>query len=336
MLNLLKQLCLIDGISGDEGNVRDFIINEIKDFCQYKIDNLGNIICFKKGEKTPSRKIMLDAHTDEVGLIISSITKDGYLKFKTVGGIDTAALLLRRVLINGKVNGVIGGKPFHLLDADSRKKLPKKDDLYIDIGAKTRKEAEALVSLGDGAVMVSDFEILGECVKSKALDDRIGCAVLIKLLKEYNKYDFYVSFSVQEEVGLRGAKTAAFALKPDFAIALDSTTAADIAGTPTESKVCIQGKGVAVSFMDNVTVYDKELYNAAINSGILCQPKAAVAGGNNAGSIHLSGTGVRTLALSAPCRYIHSANSIVRISDIDSMYALSEYMLENIANENIK
>lgn len=336
MLDILKKLCLIDGISGDEGAVRDFIIKEIKDYCEYKIDNLGNIICFKKGKKTPSRKIMLDAHTDEVGLIISSITEDGYLKFKTVGGIDTAALLLRRVLINGKVNGVIGSKPFHLLDADSRKKLPKKDDLYIDIGAKTRKEAEALVSLGDSAVMTSDFEILGECVKSKALDDRIGCAVLIKLLKEYNKYDFYVSFSVQEEVGLRGAKTATFAVKPDFAIALDSTTAADIAGTPAESKVCIQGKGVAVSFMDNATVYDKELYNAAINSGILCQPKAAVAGGNNAGGIHLSGTGVRTLALSAPCRYIHSANSIVRISDIDSMYALSEYMLENIANENIK
>ncbi len=336
MLDTLKRLCLIDGISGDEGAVRDFIINEIKDYCEYRIDNLGNIICFKKGEKTPNRKIMLDAHTDEVGLIISSITEDGYLKFKTVGGIDTAALLLRRVLINGKVNGVIGGKPFHLLDADSRKKLPKKDDLYIDIGAKTRKEAETFVSLGDSAVMISDFEILGECVKSKALDDRIGCAVLIKLLKEYNKYDFYVTFSAQEEVGLRGAKTATFAIKPDFAIALDSTTAADIAGTPAESKVCIQGNGVAVSFMDNATVYDKGLYNAAIISGILCQPKAAVAGGNNAGGIHLSGTGVRTLALSAPCRYIHSANSIARISDIDSMYTLSEYMLENIANENIK
>lgn len=336
MLDLLKELCLLDGISGDEGAVRDFIINEIKDFCEYKVDNLGNIICFKKGENTPKSKIMLDAHLDEVGLIISNITENGYLKFQTVGGIDTAALMLRRVLINGKINGVIGGKPFHLLDADSRKKLPKTDDLYIDIGAKTRKEAEKLVSLGDSAVIVSDFEILGECVKSKALDDRIGCLVLIKLLKEYNKYDFYATFTVQEEVGLRGAKTAAFSVKPDFAIALDSTTAADIAGTPADSKVCQQGKGVAVSFMDKATIYDKALYNAAINSGILCQPKSAVAGGNNAGSIHLSGEGVRTIALSAPCRYIHSANSIVNISDIESMLKLTEYMLTNIANENIK
>lgn len=336
MIDILKQLCLIDGISGDEGAVRDFIINEIKDFCEYRVDNLGNIICFKKGENTPKRKIMLDAHTDEVGLIISNITESGYLKFKTVGSIDTAALLFRRVLINGKVNGVIGGKPFHLLDADSRKKLPKKEDLYIDIGAKTRQDAEKLVSLGDSAVMVSDFEILGESVKSKALDDRIGCLVLIKLLKEYTKYDFYATFTVQEEVGLRGAKTAAFDVKPDFAIVLDSTTAADIPGTPEDKKVTVQGKGVAVSFMDNSTLYDKSLYNAAIQSGVLCQPKAAVTGGNNAGGIHISGTGVRTIAISAPCRYIHSANSIVNIRDIESMLNLSEYMLENIANESIK
>ena len=143
-------------------------------------------------------------------------------------------------------------------------------------------------------------------------------------------------FSVQEEVGLRGAKTATYTVKPDFALALDSTTAADIAGTPKESRVCVQGKGVVVSFMDNATVYDKALYNAAINSGILCQPKCAVAGGNNAGGIHLSGTGVRTLALSAPCRYIHSANSIVNIKDIESMISLTRYMLENIADGNIK
>lgn len=336
MLDLLKQLCLLGGISGDEYAVREFIINEIKDFCEYKVDNLGNIICFKKGENTPKRRIMLDAHLDEVGLIISSITESGYLKFQTVGGIDTAALMLRRVLINGKINGVIGGKPFHLLDADSRKKLPKTDDLYIDIGAKTKAEALEKVSLGDSAVIVSDFEILGECVKSKALDDRIGCLVLIKLLKEYEKYDFYATFTVQEEVGLRGAKTAAFSVKPDFAIALDSTTAADIVGTAEDSKVCIQGKGAAVSFMDKATIYDKSLYTAAINSGILCQPKAAVAGGNNAGSIRLSGNGVRTLALSAPCRYIHSANSIVNIKDIESMLSLTKYMLENIANGNIK
>lgn len=336
MIDLLKDLCLLDGISGDEYAIRDFIIDKIKDCCECRVDNLGNIICFKKGKKTPDKKIMLDAHLDEVGLIITSVTEDGYLKFKTVGSIDIATLLFRRVIINGKVNGVIGGKPFHLLDSDSRKKLPKCDELYIDIGAKSEKEALEKVSLGDSAVIPSEFEILGECVKSKALDDRIGCLVLIKLLEEYNDYDFYATFTVQEEIGLRGAKTAAFSVKPDFALVLDSTTAADIAGTPHESRVCVQGDGVVVSFMDNATIYDKVLYNAAINSGILCQVKCAVAGGNNAGGIHLSGEGVRTLALSAPCRYIHSANSIVNIKDIESMISLTRYMLENIANGNIE
>ncbi len=336
MLDLLKELCLIDGISGDEYAVRDFIIDKIKNCCEYKVDNLGNIICFKKGKKTSDKKIMLDAHLDEVGLIITSVTDDGYLKFKTVGGIDISALLFRRVIINGKVDGVIGGKPFHLLDSENRKKLPKCNELYIDIGAKTAKEALEIVSLGDSAVIPSEFEILGECIKSKALDDRIGCVVLIKLLQEYNDYDFYATFTVQEEVGLRGAKTAAFAIKPDFALVLDSTTAADIAGTSKESRVCVQGGGVAVSFMDKATVYDKALYNAAIQSGILCQTKCAIAGGNNAGGIHLSGEGVRTLALSAPCRYIHSANSIVNIKDIESMLSLTRYMLHNIANGNIK
>ncbi|MBQ4119567.1 MAG: M42 family peptidase [Clostridia bacterium] len=334
MLDLLKQLCLIDGISGDEGNVSDFIINEIKDFCEYKVDNLGNIICFKKGKHTATKKVMLDAHTDEVGLIITSITEKGYLKFKNVGGIDNATLLFKKVKINGKVSGVIGGKPFHLLSSDDRKKAPK--DLYIDIGVKSRDEALALVSLGDSAVVQSDFEILGECIKSKALDDRIGCLILITLLKNFDEYDFYATFTVQEEVGLRGAKTAAFSAAPDFAIAIDSTTAADIAGVSDESRVCVQGKGAAVSFMDNSTVYDKAMYNAAINSGITCQPKAFVSGGNNAGAIHLSGNGVRTMAISAPCRYIHTSNSIVNTKDIESMISLCEYMLKKLASGNLE
>ena len=136
---------------------------------------------------------MLDAHTDEVGLIITSVTDKGYLKFKNVGGIDNTTLLFKKVKIGGKINGVIGGKPFHLLSADDRKKAPK--DLYIDIGAKTKEEALALVSLGDNAVVQSSFEVLGDCVKSKALDDRIGCLILITLLKNFDEYDFYATFT---------------------------------------------------------------------------------------------------------------------------------------------
>ncbi len=335
MFDLLKQLCLLDATSGDESAVREFIVSEIKDYCEYRIDNLGNIICFKKGEKTPAKKIMLDAHIDEVGLIITAVTDSGFLKFSTVGGIDTSALMFRKVKINGKIKGVISGKPYHLLKADDRKKLPKTDSLYIDIGASSKTNALQMVSLGDRAVIESEFEILGECVKSKALDDRIGCAVLICLLKQNTEYDFYATFTVQEEVGLRGAKTAAFAVNPDAALVLEATTAADIADIPNEKKVCSLGQGVAVSFMDKATVYDKDYYNHALQSGIPCQPKAAVAGGNNSGSIHLSQSGVRTLALSVPCRYIHTSGSIASIKDIESMKKMAKYMLLAICSGKV-
>ncbi len=335
MLDLVKKLCLLDATSGDEGAVRNAIIEEIKDFCEYKIDNLGNIIAFKKGKNTPSRKIMLDAHMDEVGLIITSVTADGFLKFSTVGGIDTGVLISRRVKINGNISGVIGLKPVHLCHGDEGKKLPKADDLYIDIGAKCKEEALSLVSLGDTAVMCGDFIKTGDKILSKALDDRIGCAILISLIKEESEYDFYASFSVQEEVGLRGAKVSAFAVNPDFAIILEGTTAADIADVAEEKQVCNLGLGAAVSFMDRSTLYDRELYNLALSSGIPCQSKRFVSGGNNAGAVHLSREGVRTVAISVPCRYIHSASSAADIKDIDSAYKLAKHLISKIAKEEV-
>lgn len=336
MTELLKQLCLLDGTSGDEGAVRDFIISQIDGFCEWKTDALGNIIAFKKGEKTPLKKLLIDAHMDEVGLIISSVTENGFLKFKTVGGIDTAALMFKNVKINGKINGVISGKPVHLLDKKEKTKLPDKESLYIDIGAASKEEALALVSLGDRAVMESDFLLSGEKVISKALDDRIGCAVLISLLKQNAKYDFYGSFSVQEEIGLRGAKTAAFAVSPDAAIILEGTTAADIAEVPSDKKVCVLGQGAAVSFMDNATLYYRPYFDAAINSGVKCQVKASVSGGNNSGAIHLSGNGVKTITISVPCRYIHSSSSVADIRDIASAKELCEYMYNGILSGEIE
>ena len=331
MIELLKQLCSLDGTSGDEKTVREFVTSQIKDYCEYKVDNLGNIIAFKKGKNTPVKKVLIDAHLDEVGLIITHIENDGFLRFKTVGGIDTAALLFRRVLINGKTLGVIGGKPVHLCEGDERKKLPDADSLYIDIGASSDKEAEELVAVGDCAVMCSDFTVTGDKILTKALDDRVGGLVLIDLLRQNAEYDFYASFSVQEEVGLRGAGVVAFAVEPDAAIVIDGTTAADISGVADSKKVCRQGKGAVVSFMDGATSYDREYYNAALSSGILSQSKCAVAGGNNAGAIHLSRGGVRTLALSVPCRYIHTAESVCDMRDIIAVRDLTKYMIDQIA-----
>ncbi len=332
MIDLLKQLCTIDGTSGDEGAVREFVISQIKNFCEYKTDNLGNIIAFKKGKNAAAKKILLDAHLDEVGVIITSIDQNGFLRFKTVGGIDTSALLFRRVLINGKTHGVIGGKPIHLMGGDERKKLPDADGLYIDIGAKTEADARTLVCEGDRAVMCSDFTVTDNKILTKALDDRVGCAILIKLLQSDADFDFYVSFSVQEEIGLRGARVAAYSVDPDAAIVIDGTTAADIAGVSNENRVCCQSKGAVVSFMDGATAYDREYYAAAINSGLPAQSKCAVAGGNNAGAIHLNRDGVRTLALSVPCRYIHTAGSTADLRDINAVYDLTKYMIEKIAS----
>lgn len=336
MLDLLKILCNIDATSGDENAVRDFIISEIDGFCDWKTDNLGNIIAFKKGKNKSARKVMLDAHMDEVGLIITSITSDGFLKFKTVGGIETSALMFRKVKINGEFDGVICGKPVHLLTGDEKKKTPKADSLYIDIGAKSNKQAEEKISLGDRAVICGEYTENDDYIISKAIDDRIGCAVLISLIKKESEYDFYASFSVQEEVGLRGAKVTAYSINPDSAIVLEGTTAADIADVADGEQVCRLGEGVAVSFMDRATVYDREYYNAALNSGICCQPKAAVAGGNNSGAVHLSREGVRTIALSVPCRYIHTASSIASKADCENLLKLAEYMLCGISGGQIK
>ena len=336
MLNILKELCTLNATSGDEGTVRKFIISKIQGFCDYKVDALGNIIAFKKGAKASERKVMLDAHMDEVGLIITSVTADGYLKFATVGGINTENLLFRKVKINHNLFGIISGKPIHLLSGDERKKLPKAESLYIDIGASSKEEALSLVNLGDRAVICGDFSKNGDLICSKALDDRIGCAILISLLRESSEYDFYATFTVQEEIGTRGAKTAAFSVNPDFALVLEGTTASDIADVPEEKTVCNVGEGATVSFMDLSAMYDKALFDAAVKSNLKVQVKRAVAGGNNSGSIQQTGDGARTLAISVPCRYIHSASSVASVTDIESALALTKYMLKGISSGEIK
>lgn len=337
MRDLLKRLCLADGVSGGENSVSEIIKQEIKDYTQFHTDGMGNIIAFKKGKKRAKNILMIDAHTDEVGMIITSVTSDGFLKFNTVGGINASALLCRNVTIEGKINGVIGAKPIHLCKGEEKETPPKEDSLYIDIGASSKEEALQMVRIGDLATFKSDFTLLGEnCIKSKALDDRAGCAILISLLKKEAEYDFYATFTVQEEVGCRGARVAAFGVSPQFALCLEATTAADIANVPEESRVCSLSSGAALSFMDKSTLYDRELYNCALSSGIKCQSKAAVAGGNNSGAIHISKEGIRTLAISVPCRYIHSASCVCNFEDIESAMQMTEYMCNKICSGDIK
>ena len=318
---MLKDLCLLNGTSGDESAVKDYIISKIKDNCEYKVDALGSIIAFKKGKKRTNKKVMICAHIDEVGFIITDITDDGYLKFAPVGGIDARIVADRKVTINN-INGVIGLKPIHLLSSDEKEKAVSFKNLFIDICAKDKSDAEKFVSLGDFAYFSSDYYEFGEgFIKAKALDDRIGCMLMIELINSDLEYDTYFCFNVQEEVGLRGSGCSAYAVKPDVAVILESTTAADIDGVMGGDKCCVLGKGPVVSFMDGRTIYDKQIFDLAFEvakeNNIKIQTKTKIAGGNDAGAIQKSGAGCRVAAVSLPCRYIHSGSSVVKIGDIE-------------------
>ena len=335
MRDLLLKLCTIPAVSGREEKLTEFILSEIEGFCDARVDRNGNIICFKKGKKPAVKKVVLDAHTDEVGIIATSVTSDGFVKFTTVGGIEEAVMLCRSVTFENGVRGVIGMKPVHLSSADERKKYPDKDSLYIDIGAASKEDAEALVSLGDTAVFDSEPALMGDCLKARAIDDRAGVAVIISLLKQEAEYDFYATFTVQEEVGTRGAQTAAFALSPDVAITLEATTAADLEGVSEDKQVCRLGDGPAVSFMDKGNLYTRSLYDFAISCGEKCQPKAYVSGGNNSRAFALSGEGAATLAVSLPCRYIHSPSCVASLKDFDAMLPLTKKLLEAVAGGEV-
>lgn len=337
MLEILKELCSLPGISGREDKVRDYIISKIDGFCEYEVDPLGNLIAFKKGAKTPENRIMFDAHTDEVGLIVTGVDSDGFIKFTNVGGVETEVIIGRNVRIGEKnIPGVLGIKPVHLIEKDEEQELPKKDDLYIDIGAKTKEEALSLVSLGEEIHFESEFIEFGDgFIKSKAIDDRAGCAVMIDLIRSELEYDCYFSFSVQEEVGLRGAGVSSFTVNPDYAIVLESTTAADISGVRGEKRVCVCGNGGAISFMDRATVYDIDLYRKALEvakaNNIKAQTKTRVAGGNDAGSIHKSRGGVKVLTISVPTRYLHSPCCVCKYEDIESVRNLAKAMIAELA-----
>lgn len=336
MLDDIKTLCLLNGASGRESAVRDYIISRIDGFCEYRTDALGNLIAFKKGRKTPKNKIMLDSHMDEVGVIVTHITDDGFIKFGCVGGIDGKVMLGRRFVFESGCVGVVGVKPIHLLKGDERTKIPSEDELYIDIGAASGEDAAKKVKIGETGVFLSDFVRFGDGkIKSKALDDRAGCAVLIDIIRSDIEYDAYFTFSVQEEIGARGAAAASFSVAPDCAIVLETTTAADIPGVPNEKSVCRLGEGAAVSFMDRSTLYDREMYSAAFKTagekGIRIQPKTLIAGGNNSGTIHKSGSGVKTLALNIPCRYLHSPSCVCDINDIKAVRSLAKALISTFA-----
>lgn len=338
-LTMLQQLCESSGISGDESGVREMILAEISPFvADVKIDALGNLVAFKKGAKKASKKLMISAHMDEVGFIVTHVTDEGLLKFAPVGGIDANAIYGKPVTVGNKsLTGVIGvDKPVHLLKSEERQKSIAIDDMYIDIVANDKRQALEHVMPGDTVSFPANFKYENGMVKSKALDDRVGCFVLMNLIKQDLPFDTYFSFVVQEEVGLRGAKVAAFGIDPDAAIVVEATTAADIKGTAPEKQVCRLSNGAVIAFMDKNTVYDRALYDLALDlakkNNIKVQVKSMVTGGNDAGAIHQSRAGVRTIAVSLPCRYLHTACGMICADDIWETQKLVEKLAEKICN----
>ncbi|NLH00831.1 MAG: M42 family metallopeptidase [Clostridiales bacterium] len=340
MLDTLKTLCYLSGVSGNEDEVRDYILERIMPYSDRIVtDSMGNLIAEKKGKKSCAKKILICAHMDEVGLIITGIDDDGFLRFDFIGGVDRRVVLGKRIYIGkDRVHGVIGIKPHHLVDKEEEKSVPKREDMYIDIGVASKDEAKELVSLGDTAVFEDNVLEFGEgFLKAKALDDRIGCAAMIKLIESDLPCDCTFAFTVQEEVGTRGAQIAAFRTSPDIAIVLEGTTASDIPGVPDGKRICSLGGGIVIPFMDKGTLYSRRLYKMtaelAEKNGIKWQTKNVIAGGTDARVIQRSGTGTETVALSAPVRNIHSPASIAKISDFEVMPRLATLLLEAISEE---
>ncbi|MEA4894489.1 MAG: M20/M25/M40 family metallo-hydrolase [Oscillospiraceae bacterium] len=338
MLDTLKTLCYLSGASGSEDEVRDYILERVMPFSdEIMTDSMGNLIINKKGLKRCGRKILICAHMDEVGIIITGIDDDGYLHFDFLGGVDRRVVIGKRVYIGkDRVCGVIGIKAYHHVSKNEEKSVPKRDELYIDIGAKEKDEAKQLVALGDAAVFEDSVLEFGEgYLKAKAIDDRVGCAALIKLIESELPCDCTFAFTVQEEVGTRGAKIVSARLDPDVAIVLEGTTAADLPEVPEGKRICRLGDGLVIPFMDKGTVYSRELYKEvtqlANTNGIKWQTKTMIAGGTDAQAIQRSGAGVDTIAISAPMRNIHSPACIAKISDFEAMPRLAALLLKSLS-----
>lgn len=333
---LLKKLTQACGMPGNEGEIRDILIEEIRDYVdEIKTDRLGNLIAIKKG-KEGFAKVMLAAHMDEVGLMVKSIDERGFIKFVVAGGMDERILVSKQVLVGkNKIPGVIGAKAIHLQEPEERNTPLKSKQLYIDIGVNSKEEAEKLVKRGDYIAFDSEYVEFGNnLVKAKALDDRAGCAVIIELLKEDYDVTLCVAFTVQEEIGLRGATVAAYNIYPDLSIVIEGTLCSDISKVPEASYITKLGDGPALSLMDSMTIFSKELnkriYDTAAKNNIDIQYRLPSPGGNDAGAIHTTKEGIPCAALSVPCRYIHSPSSVMSKDDFEGCKKTIKLFLKGI------
>jgi len=333
---LLAELADLRGVSGDEGRVRDYLMEKLKGYrVKTTVDTIGNLLVHREG-KSGRPRVMLAAHMDEVGLMITKINKNGMFKFETIGGIDSRILPAKRVLVGPEgLPGVIGVKPVHLQKENERNKPFDLETLSIDCGFSSREKAEKQVGVGDYASFDASCTALGDgYYRGKAFDDRAGCLTLLELLMEDNGLAFDAAFTVQEEMGVRGAMVAAYSMQPQIALALEATAAADTPDSENDLISTRLGAGPVISMMDRTILISKEMRNklvqAAEKAKVAYQFRSFTGGGTDAGSISLSREGVQCAVLSVPCRYIHSPHSILNESDRQSALALIRAWLEMV------
>jgi putative aminopeptidase FrvX len=308
---------------------------------EVRVDTMGNVLAFKRGTGRRRMRVMLSAHMDEVGLMVVGHTSDGFLQVRPVGGIHPRLLpgaLLR--VGPDRIPGVIGIKPVHLLSEDGESQVPTIEDLVVDVGAKNKDEAKKLAPVGMYAAFATPFRELGPTVSGKAFDDRAGCAVQVELLRgERFRFDLHAAFTVQEEVGLRGAQVAAYAIAPDCGFALEGTVADDIPKGKDASPTTELGKGPAITVMDRSFIADRRLIRLLTSTAeeldIPYQFKQPGVGGTDAGAIHRTREGVPSVTVAVPCRYIHSPVALLSLEDFSNTVRLMRESLSRLTRRTL-
>ncbi|NMM49363.1 M42 family metallopeptidase [Marinigracilibium pacificum] len=339
-VSLLKEICEEAGAPGFEKRIRDRVIKEVTPLVDdVKVDNLGNVYALKKGKNNPDNlSVMVAAHMDEIGFIVTHIDKEGFIRFHTLGGFDPKTLTAQRVIVHGKKDlvGVMGTKPIHVMSPEERNKNPKTTDYFIDLGL-SKEEVEKYVSIGDPITRERSLIKMGNCVNCKSIDNRVSVFILIEALRnlENNDIDVYGVFTVQEEVGIRGANVAAHNINPDFGIGLDTTIAFDTPGAGEHEKVTKLGEGAAIKVMDASTICDYRMVNfmkkVADDKKIKWQPEILTAGGTDTAGIQRMGKkGAISGAISIPTRYLHQVIEMANKDDIEDCINLLKSCLEEI------
>lgn len=337
-VKLLKKICEAPGAPGYESTVRNMVVKELKGLVdEVKVDNMGNVIALKKG-KSSEKCAMVGAHMDEIGFMVTHIDDNGFVRFTTLGGFDPKTLVAQRVIIHGKKDmiGVMGTKPIHVMSPEERNKMPKTKDFYIDMGMK-KKEVEKYIKVGDPITRERELIEMGDCVNCKSIDNRVSVFILLETLRKLKKpaYDVYGVFTVQEEVGIRGANVAAHHINPDFGFGLDTTIAFDLPGAQAHEKVTSLGEGTAIKIMDAMTICDYRMVDymkkTADKAKIKWQPEVLTAGGTDTAGIQRMGkNGSISGAISIPTRHLHQVIEMAHKDDIDGSIQLLQKCLEGL------